>query len=77
MKNDKVTHRVTDKIKIPRLHEGIHITVSHHEVLIDGQLNMSDHAASVYRSCYFQLRQSRQIKGCHQEPGARDHQQPS
>ena len=35
-------------------------TVSNLGVLIDGQLNMSDHVASVCRSCYFQLRQ---IKG--------------
>ena len=38
-------------------------TVSDLGLLIDGQLNMSDHVASVCRSCYFQLRQLRQIKG--------------
>ena len=38
-------------------------TVSDLGVLIDGQLNMSDHVASVCRSCNFQLRQLRQIKG--------------
>ena len=34
-------------------------TVSDLGLLIDGQLNMSDHIASVCRSCYFQLRQLR------------------
>jgi hypothetical protein len=38
-------------------------TVSDLVVLIDSQLNMSDHVASVCRSCYFQLRQLRQVKG--------------
>ena len=38
-------------------------TVSDLGVLIDSQWSMSDHVASVCRSCYFQLRQLRQVKG--------------
>ena len=38
-------------------------TVSDLGALIDSQLSMSDHVASVCRSCYFQLRQLRQISG--------------
>ena len=37
-------------------------TVSDLGVLIDGQLSMADHVASLCRSCFFQLRQLRLVR---------------
>ena len=37
-------------------------TVSDIGVLIDGQLSMADHVASLCRSCFFQLRQLRLVR---------------